>query len=72
MAEAKKRVGPIKFLQQVDQERRRVTWTPWKETLVTTIMVFIMVVFMAIFFFFADLIVSSALRFGLRLLGAGA
>jgi len=72
MAEAKKRVGPIKFLSQVNQERRKVTWAPWKETVVTTVMVFIMVVIMAIFFFVTDFAVSSLLRAGFRLLGAGA
>ncbi len=72
MAEAKKKVGPIKFLTQVRQEGRKVTWTTWKETVVTTIMVFIMVVIMAIFFFVTDFAVSSLLRGGFRLLGAGA
>lgn len=73
MAEAtKKRVSPVKFLSQVRQEGRKVTWTPWKETAVTTVMVFIMVVIMAIFFFITDFAVSSLLRGGFRLLGAGA
>lgn len=68
MAETKKRVGPVKFLSQVRQEGRKVTWTPWRETAITTIMVFIMVVIMSLFFFFADIIVSTALRYGLKVL----
>ncbi len=71
MAEAKKGVGPIKFLAQVRQEGRKVTWTPWKETVVTTIMVFIMVTIMAIFFFFADTAVSNGLQFLFRVLSGG-
>jgi len=68
MAETKKRTGPVKFFTQVRQEGRKVTWTPWRETAVSTIMVFIMVIIMGAFFFLTDLAISSVLQFGLSLL----
>ena len=55
----KKSVSPMEFLTQVRAEAEKVTWTSWKETQVSTVMVFIMVVVMAIFF----LIVDQSLRF---------
>ncbi len=57
-APAKKRVGPVQFLREVDVERRKVTWTSWKETWITSIMVGIMVVLTAIFFFAIDWIMG--------------
>ncbi len=56
----KKRVSPMEFLTQVRVEGiEKVSWTSWKETRISTIMVFIMVIVMAIFF----LLVDQALRF---------
>jgi len=55
----KKSVSPMEFLTQVRAEAEKVTWTSWKETQVSTVMVFIMVIVMAIFF----LIVDQGLRF---------
>lgn len=55
----KKSVSPLEFLTQVRAEGEKVTWTTWKETQVSTVMVFIMVIVMAIFF----LIVDQGLRF---------
>lgn len=55
-AEAKgpEKVSPIKFIAQTRQEARKVTWTSWRETLTTTIMVLIMVLLMGAFFFVVD------------------
>ena len=39
-----------------------MTWPTRKETGVTTVMVFIMVVLAAIFFFLADMVLSSGIR----------
>ncbi len=58
------RIAPQEFLRQVRQETSKVTWPTRKETAVTTGMVFVMVMVMAIFFFFVDQI----LAFGVRLL----
>jgi len=66
---APKRVGPVEFLGQVRDEGRKVTWPTRKETTVTTIMVFIMVVLASLFF----TIVDQVLRFVVGLiLGIGA
>ena len=56
-APPKKRVGPITFLKQVQQEARKVTWTSRKETIAASIMVAIMVVMAAIFFYLSDSII---------------
>ncbi len=62
------KTSPQEFVTQVRQETSKVTWPTRKETAVTTVMVFIMVAVMAIFFFFVDQI----LAFGVRLvLGFG-
>ena len=46
--------SPVRFLREIDQERRKVTWPTRKETIVTTIMVFIMVIVMMLFFTIVD------------------
>lgn len=52
------KTNPFTFLQQVRSEMARVTWPTRNETTVTTIMVFIMVTFAAIFFLIADQILN--------------
>jgi preprotein translocase subunit SecE len=59
-----RRVGPVEFFQQVRREMKKVTWPSWKETWLTTMMVFIMVGFTMVFFF----VVDTVLAFGERLL----
>ena len=54
---------PFQFLQQVRQEVAKVTWPTRKETTVSTIMVFVMVIIAAIFFFVVDQVLSFAVRF---------
>jgi preprotein translocase subunit SecE len=53
-----RRVGLVEFLQQVRREAKKVTWPSWKETWLTTMMVFIMVFF----------VVDTILAYGERLL----
>ncbi|ABY32367.1 hypothetical protein MEX01_13570 [Methylorubrum extorquens] len=66
---APKRVGPVEFLGEVRDEGRKVTWPTRKETTVTTIMVFIMVVVASLFFVAVD----QVMRFAVSLvLGIGA
>jgi preprotein translocase subunit SecE len=55
--------GPFKFLQEVRSETEKVTWPTRKETLITTIMVFVMVLVSAIFFFLADQVIRTAITF---------
>jgi preprotein translocase subunit SecE len=55
-------------LQQVSNEASKVTWPTRKETLVTTAMVFVMVILASIFFLVAD----QLIQFGVTLvLGIG-
>ena len=46
--------NPFTFLQQVRQEVAKVTWPTRRETVVTTIMVFIMILMAAFFFMAVD------------------
>jgi preprotein translocase subunit SecE len=48
------RTNPFKFLEQVRSETSKVTWPTRRETMISTLMVFIMVAFAAAFFFIAD------------------
>ncbi|MFT3998174.1 MAG: preprotein translocase subunit SecE [Asticcacaulis sp.] len=50
----KKRTSPAKFFSEVRQEMRKITWTSRKETWITTVMVFIMVVVACVFFYLVD------------------
>ena len=54
-----KRVGPGEFVAQVRDEARKVTWPSRKETTITTIMVFVMVILASLFF----TVVDQAMRF---------
>ena len=49
--------SPVKFFQEVRDETDKVTWPTRKETMITTIMVFVMVLIAAIFFLAADQII---------------
>lgn len=46
--------NPFQFLQQVKNEASKVVWPSRKETVVTTVMVFIMATLAAGFFFAVD------------------
>ena len=52
------KTNPFQFLQQVRAEASKVTWPTRRETVVTTIMVMIMVMFASLFFLLADKIMS--------------
>jgi preprotein translocase subunit SecE len=63
------KTNPFEFLQQVRAEGAKVTWPTRKETLVTTAMVFVMVLLASVFF----LVVDQVIRWGVSLiLGLGA
>ena len=62
------KTGPVEFIKQVDEERRKVTWTTRQETLVTSIMVFIMVTIAALFFLAIDQVLGFSVKF---LIGLG-
>ena len=50
-------VSPFKFLQEVRSETAKVTWPTRRETMITTMMVFVMVALASIFFFLSDQII---------------
>ena len=50
----KKRISLGQFIAEVRAEARKVTWTSRKETWITSVMVFIMVVTVSLFLFFID------------------
>ena len=58
------KTNPFDFLQQVRAEGSKVTWPSRKETVITTVMVFVMVVLASLFF----LVVDQVLRWGVGLL----
>jgi preprotein translocase subunit SecE len=54
------KTNPIAFLQQVRSETAKVTWPSRRETVISTIMVFVMVFLAAVFFFAADQLMGWA------------
>lgn len=62
------RTSPFKFLQEVRAETNKVTWPSRKETMITTVMVFVLVAVASVFFFFADQLIRVLVTF---LLGLG-
>ena len=63
------KTSPIEFIRQVRQEVSKVTWPTRKETLVTTVMVLIFVVIMALFFLLVDQVIGWVVRLVLGLGG---
>ena len=57
-----RRGGPCKFIQEVRRETSKVTWPSWKETYLTTMMVFIMVVISMVFFALVDYMLGIGLN----------
>ena len=53
-APKKPRVSVPQFINQVNAERRKIVWPSRKETWITSVMVFIMVVIASVFFFVVD------------------
>ncbi len=63
------KVSPAKFIEEVGQETRKVTWPSRKETVTTTAMVFLMVVVVSVFLSGVDAAIAATLK---ALLGVGA
>ncbi len=53
---------PAQFVRQVRNEFRKISWSTRKETIMSTIMVFAMVVVMGIFFLLVDQVVSTLIK----------
>ena len=63
------KVSPGEFVRQVRQETSKVTWPTRQETVTSVLMVFVMVVVVALFFFLVDLGLSAIVQFVLSLGG---
>ncbi len=63
------KTSPFEFIQQVRREVTKVTWPTRKETMITTVMVFIFVLLVAIFLFFVDQLLSYIVKLVLGLGG---
>ena len=50
-------VSPSKFFQEVRSETQKVTWPTRREVMITTIMVFVMVILAGIFFSVSDQVI---------------
>lgn len=55
--------SPFKFLQEVRAETDKVTWPTRRETVITTLMVFVMVAVASIFFLAADQVIRIFITF---------
>ncbi len=54
----KKRTSPAQFASQVQAEGRKIVWPSRKETWITSVMVFIMVIIAVIFFWAVDTVLG--------------
>ena len=61
--------SPFKFLQEVRTETAKVTWPSRRETMITTIMVFVMVAVASILFLVADQVIRMFITFILGVAG---
>jgi len=61
-------MNPAKFFREVRQETSKVTWPSRRETVQTTVMVFIMVALVAVFFMIVDWLLGSVVQ---AILGLG-
>ena len=55
--------NPFEFLKEVRAEASKVTWPTRRETMITTVMVFIMVAVSSVFFLAADQIIRLVVTF---------
>ena len=61
-----RRNGPIQFFLEVRREMSKVTWPTWKETWLTTVMVFIMVGITMLFFLVVDYLLGAGVQWVLN------
>jgi preprotein translocase subunit SecE len=54
--------SPTEFISQTRNEAAKVAWPSRKETMITTAMVFVMVILASLFLFFTDQIIAWVLR----------
>ncbi len=56
------KTSPVEFVREVKRETSKVTWPTRKETVVTTVMVFVLVAIMAVFFLLVDQTLSMGVK----------
>lgn len=56
------KANPLQFIQQVRAEVSKVVWPSRREVAITSVMVFIMAMLTAIFFFFVDWLIRTGLQ----------
>ncbi len=56
------KINPAQFIQEVRQEGAKVTWPTRKETTISTVMVFVMVILAALFFLAVDWIMATGVK----------
>ena len=54
--------NPLQFVQQVRAEVSKVVWPSRREVMITSVMVFVMAMLTAIFFFFVDWLIRLGLQ----------
>ena len=54
--------NPLQFIQQVRSEVAKIVWPSRREVILTSVMVFIMAILTAIFFFFVDFMIRQGLQ----------
>ncbi|MGH7012226.1 MAG: preprotein translocase subunit SecE, partial [Caulobacteraceae bacterium] len=67
----KKPFNALKFVQETRAEARKVVWTSWKETWITSVMVGVLVLLTALFFFGVDWLLGLGVGGLLKLVSAG-
>jgi preprotein translocase subunit SecE len=55
--------SPARFFQEVRAEAAKVSWPTRRETLITTIMVFVFAIIAAIFFLIVDMVIRYGVTF---------
>lgn len=62
------KIGPVEFFRQVRSETKKVTWPSRKETMISTIFVFIMVFIASVFLYFSDQLIAYLIS---KIIGIG-
>ena len=63
------KTNPFEFIQQVREEGAKVAWPSRRETMISTVMVFIMVVIASIFFLAVDAVLHRGVQWVLGIAG---
>jgi len=61
------KTSPMEFIRQVQAETRKVVWPSRRETVMTGVMVMIMTVILAVFFFAIDKVFDTGVEYLLSL-----